>query len=381
MIPLWTMMPKSSFSILIPDGENLLLMHVVNCLASCSGASIHVICSERKKPMRFSRLIQSFSFYPPTDRPEDWISTINKEVEKNEIDFIMPIGESGIQKIITYQHLILDARNKLVLLPSLQEFDTALDKGLLSQHLLSYGLPGPLSVVVSTTSDLEKVDQLTFPVISKPAIGFGGGEHIHVFKDRTACKTFFSQNGILCKQIIQEYIEGFDIDCSILSKEGVILASTIQKGNSWAKNKFQPANGLKFLDEPRLYKVVKVLVESLNWSGIAHIDLRYDTKDGQFKVIEINPRYWLSVEASLIAGVNFPQLHCLASKGELFKKPGYTHVDFLSLEGLKQKVREQKHILFRWKFIVNHTPIQFVLKDPMPILYRSISMRLKNWAK
>ena len=61
--------------------------------------------------------------------------------------------------------------------------------------------------------------------------------------------------------------------------------------------------GVEFLYEDKLLKSVMILIKPLNWSGITHIDMRYDEKTNNFKVIEINPRFWSSIEASLFAGV------------------------------------------------------------------------------
>ncbi len=48
-------------------------------------------------------------------------------------------------------------------------------------------------------------------------------------------------------------------------------------------------------------------MKNLHWNRIAHIDLRYDI-DGNLYIIEVNPRFWESLLASLSAGINFSSI-------------------------------------------------------------------------
>ena len=80
-------------------------------------------------------------------------------------------------------------------------------------------------------------------------------------------------------------------------------------------------------------EITKKLMKSLNWSGVANIDWRYDENNKVFKIIEINTRFWLSTDASSIAGVNFPYLYCLSSLGNEIKLQKTESISYLSLEG------------------------------------------------
>lgn len=48
-------------------------------------------------------------------------------------------------------------------------------------------------------------------------------------------------------------------------------------------------------------------MEILDWVGFADFDV-LRTKNGDFKIIEINPRVPASIRAAEISGVNFPAL-------------------------------------------------------------------------
>ncbi|MCK5443431.1 MAG: ATP-grasp domain-containing protein, partial [Maribacter sp.] len=170
---------------------------------------------------------------------------------------------------------------------------------------------------------------------------------------------------------------GHDIDCSVLCKEGEVLAYTIQKGNLWNKKAFSPPIGLSMVYEPKLLETIKRLMKSLHWSGVAHVDLRYDKKSKTFKVLEINPRYWATLHASLMAGINFPYLLCLSTEGIKYNVPNYENIEYLNLKGLFQRISDNKLFILRWKYIWKNTPLKYTLMDPLPIVYKFI-WRTKN---
>jgi predicted ATP-grasp superfamily ATP-dependent carboligase len=53
--------------------------------------------------------------------------------------------------------------------------------------------------------------------------------------------------------------------------------------------------------------ICKDVLDKLNWEGFADFDV-LETKTGDYKVIEINPRIPASVRASAISGVNFGEI-------------------------------------------------------------------------
>jgi len=372
MLDTQSLASKKSRSVLIPDGENHLLNRVINGLAQVQGIKIYVMSAKRNSPMRYSRYVHKFSYYAKTLSDLVWIANINKEIEEHDIDVIMPIWEVGIRTLITHRDKIL-FKEKLGLLPSLSDFNTAINKGILSSHLDAFNIPNPKSVLVESVNQLNKVHALKFPILIKPLEGFGGGHGIRKFNTIEDMESYMVEKNIDYKLIVQEYIEGYDIDCSVLCKGGNILASTIQKGNMIDKSEFAPQIGLDFLYEHEMFKVAEKLMKSLNWSGVAHIDMRYDKNDNQFKVIEVNPRFWMSLNASQIAGINFPDLYCQASMHQEFKKPEYQFLTYLNLKGLVKKIQLDKKFLFRLGFIFNNTPLKFVLRDPLPVIYKFTS--------
>ena len=165
--------------------------------------------------------------------------------------------------------------------------------------------------------------------------------------------------------------------CNVLCKKGEILAYTMQRGNMWNTKPFSPQIGLDMVYEEDLLNTVKKLMKSLNWSGVANVDLRFDIKNNTYKVLEINPRYWETLHASLMANVNFPYLLCQTTLGKKFEIPAYEHLEYLNLKGIFQKTRTTPSFLLNLKYIWKNTPLKYTFKDPLPTVYKFI-WRSKN---
>jgi predicted ATP-grasp superfamily ATP-dependent carboligase len=51
----------------------------------------------------------------------------------------------------------------------------------------------------------------------------------------------------------------------------------------------------------------KILLEKLNWVGVAMVEWKYDSQSKLPYLMEINPRFWGSLELAVRSGINFPE--------------------------------------------------------------------------
>jgi len=369
---------QRQISVLLPEGHITYMTLVVNCLAQQKNIMIYVISNLRFSELSLSKKTSNFAYYPKTNNETDWIINIEKEIKKHTIDLIIPIDTYGIRTLIKNKNTI-SFSNKLGVLPTLENFNIADNKSLLARHMLKFNIAFPNTLYYTKEELLEDVIE-DYPILIKPVEGFSDGEGILKFNGFQELKTHLMSKKLNYNFIIQNYISGYDIDCSVLCKNGEILAFTIQKGNLEGVREFAPNLGVEFLYNEELYLTVEKLMKSINWSGVAHIDMRYDQNDNTFKVIEINTRFSGSLDASLVSGVNFPYLYTLASLNLGFSKPKYNHVKYLNLMGLKKTIKSNILFLFNLKFIFNNTTVKFYIYDPLPLIY-IMSNKIKSMLK
>ena len=363
-------------SILIPDGENeLLTNHVKDCFSKEPLIRLFVMSAKKMAPSCFSRYVYKYSYYPKTKDELQWIANINKEVLRNQIDLVMPIFEDGIRSLIKLKEY-LDTPEKLVVHPSLEMFTIANNKVLLAKHMLRNNIPAP-KIYHLKKDGYQEFEEHFFPILAKPIDRTDGGSGIVLLKNNDEVSDFLFNNTHLGDFLFQEYIEGYDIDCSVLCNKGNIKAFTIQKGILYGVKKFAPPIGVQFIFEEDLLKSIEKLMKTLNYSGVAHVDLRFDQNDGEFKVIEVNTRFWGSLDASLFAGVNFPYLYALVSLNETFERPNYDFIEYSSLAGVYKRFKKNSGIAFDLGYLWKYSALKLIIKDPMPFLIK-IFLSLKS---
>ncbi|MCB0399522.1 MAG: ATP-grasp domain-containing protein [Winogradskyella sp.] len=364
---------SSTFSILIPDGETTLLSNVVHSLSLIGHVKIYVLSSHKRRYFKYSidnncfkhsRFIEKFIYYQNTT-VDEWLNKIDNAVEAFGIDLVMPIFDVSTIKILNHQDK-LKSKPKLCYLSSLTDFETALRKDLLYLFLRSNNLPCPDSIIVDSKYEYNSVN-IHFPVIAKPTFGFNGGMGVRLVKEDKELLEYINTNKNDSPILIQKFIEGFDVTSNVLCKNGEILAYTMQRTVLAETVKVTPQHEFSFFHDEALLTLMKDLMKGLNWSGVANIDFRFDTTDNTYKVIEINPRFWLNTEASALAGVNFPYMYCLSTLGKNIEFTPVKSGTFLHLKALVKHLQRNPFLIFKISYLFNNTPFRFIIKDPLVV--------------
>lgn len=69
------------------------------------------------------------------------------------------------------------------------------------------------------------------------------------------------------------------------------------------------------VDIPELETAGRRLLDELDWHGVAMVEFLRDPRSGEFKLMEVNPRFWSSLPFTVQAGVDFPQLYWKQATG------------------------------------------------------------------
>ena len=65
--------------------------------------------------------------------------------------------------------------------------------------------------------------------------------------------------------------------------------------------------------DDRLTGYAASVIRELGWTGVAMVEFK---KDDDYRLMEVNPRFWGSLPLATRAGVNFPHLLCRLALGE-----------------------------------------------------------------
>lgn len=363
---------------MLPDGANPFTLSVLRCLGAIKNINTHVV-SFKKAPARFSRYCKSFTVIPGFMENDEPPMQFLEVCYKHKIDIILPTDIKDITYFIRNKQFFKD-KIPVIPLSSLDNFNIANNKGSLTKLMIDEGILCPKTPIIKgNIQEINQLYDLNYPIIIKKTVSFGGN-NIYVIESAKAHEEFkLKHRNAKDEFIVQEYIEsGYDLDCNLFCREGEVLAHTIQQEVvpvSPEIRNFRSPGVLKFSENENVMHSIRQLMKKLQWSGFAHIDLRYDEKTKEFKILEINPRIWLSLLGSLNAGVNFPYIACMATLGLPFNVPKAKDTTFfmndpLTLTGWSNHTR--------LRYSVKSSILYYHFKDPIPYFSHRINYILKK---
>ncbi len=229
--------------------------------------------------------------------PQEMEAYVIRYIARRQVAGIVPadIGAAG------FLHSIRHRLPGLVVFPvsAMETLELLDDKWQFAELLRTNSIEAPATLLLKCRSDLNELEgaHLAFPLVVKTLRG-ESGHGVIFFESLNQLRTYLNGDAAgKLPLIAQEYVRGVDADISILAHEGVVHAHIFQ---------LRATPGiLEFAHNEKAVALAKEIVRVTNYSGVANIDLRIDPRSGQVKVIECNPRFWYTLQASLWRGLNF----------------------------------------------------------------------------
>ena len=353
-------------TVLVLEGEYRLTGAELLCLSRQPGVRVHLLTRDARSPYRFSSCVRT-AYVAPANLPDASLATFAGEVAAaTGAEVLLPVDVEGMRFAIAHREA-LEAVVRVLPLPSAAAYEVAADKSLLAAFMRRHGVPGPPTLTDIRHNLAGQLAGLRFPVLLKPTDG-AGGQGIVLFQEAAGLLAHVATLPPGGQYIVQTYLEGYDIDCNVLCRNGQVLAHSIQRGLLGAATDYAPTQAIEFVRNRAVLAVVSQLLAALRWSGVAHLDLRYDAATRQVNVIEINPRFWLTVVGSAVkARVNFPVLACLAALGRPLEQGPFAlgrYIPFVNFLKYKYASRAKNKVPFTF----GDTSLLGFLGDPLPKL-------------
>jgi predicted ATP-grasp superfamily ATP-dependent carboligase len=250
-------------------------------------------------------------------RPESLVRTILQTLERRHFDLVIPVSYSMTMALAQVRDQLLPY-TRLEVSPY-QTIALAADKLEMTRLAQRVAVPAPRTI---RASELDQIGpELRFPLVIKPQQESPGRPPIRYFYKKEQFNAFrlehsnSRQNEASSELLVQEYIPG----------QGCGLFATYQNGV--CKRVFMhrrvreyPATGgvsscAESFYDSRLESHGRRMLDALNWHGVAMVEFRRDDRDGEYKLMEINPKFWGSLDLALAAGADFPGDLCQMALG------------------------------------------------------------------
>lgn len=231
-------------------------------------------------------------------------------VMSGDYDCVFPLEERTMRLLHAQSHI----PDGLVALPPADSFEVACDKLATLRLALATNIPVPRSA----ESVEQALAELTFPMIVKPLRSSGSRGVARVVDEqhlRSRAADITSRFG---PTLIQEALpaSGAGLGVGLIAARGEVL-------NAYAYRRLRefpvsggPSTLRETIDAPHLVAHSERLMRALKWTGVAMVEFKIDERDGTPRLLEINPRFWGSLELAAVAGMNFPLMLYKLTKGE-----------------------------------------------------------------
>jgi predicted ATP-grasp superfamily ATP-dependent carboligase len=287
--------------VLVTDGEQTQTLGAVRALGR---EGVHVIVGSTVQTALcfFSRHCAGRVIYAnPAREEERFIEAIVRAAREKSIDVLLPIGYYA--NVAFSRHRDRLARVARLAVPDYSAMVIASDKQRTMAYAQSLGVLTPRTY--ASAADVQ-----SFPIVVKAATGTGAVSYVN---SRVQLDSMD-----LTGAVIQEYIPGSGFGFYGLFNRGDLRALFMHR----RLREFPVTGGAStaaaaYYDET-LKELGLRLMMGLKWHGVAMVEMKRDQRDGQYKLMEINPKFWGSLDLSIAAGVNFPYLACrMAAEGDV----------------------------------------------------------------
>lgn len=261
----------------------------------------------------FSKYCSSRVVYPsPRKDKNQFVDFLLKTVQKKEFDVLFPVADQCLMPIIDNEEEL--SRYTTIALPTRKIFMRGHDKAQTLKFAMANNIPCPRTFFIDDLEDIYRLeDKLEFPSVIKPRIGAGkrGVRICESFQEITdSYNDIFRQYG---KIILQEYIpNGGEFGVyALLNRNSEFRALSVQRRVrsypvSGGPSTFRETFKNEISEKAVTYAIT--LLKAMDWYGVAMVEFRIDARNGIPKLMEINPRFWGSLQLSILAGVDFPYL-------------------------------------------------------------------------
>jgi predicted ATP-grasp superfamily ATP-dependent carboligase len=258
----------------------------------------------------------------PLLAPNDYVSALVAACQAQAIDVLLPMTDASAALILEYR-----ARFGNVQIPmgSFGAFTEMSNKETAAQAAAELGIAVPKQQVARSRDEaLQLTDSVRFPVVLKPAFSVAGTREVRtkhpVVHAVDAREYALAVNRLALSAypvLIQERIIGPGVGVFLLVWGGKVIASFAHR----RIREKPPAGGVSVLAESisidkRMLDLSRELVRRFGWEGVAMVEYKVRTETQEPVLMEINGRFWGTLQLAIDAGVDFPSLLVSSSLGQ-----------------------------------------------------------------
>ncbi len=259
-----------------------------------------------------SRFCDEYVQYPsPQHQPLRFLSWIRNFIDQHHIDYLQPVTEISSQLLVMHADSL-----PACILPfaSLDTIHSLANKWLLTNLASKLEIPHPETQYFANADALDLATVTDYPVVIKPCMSKIWlqdrwlASAVHIARSEAELKNLLENEYFKHPFMLQEFIPGTGAGIFALYANG---KPVVYFAHRRLREK-PPGGGVSVLSESRvpdqqLKDYSEKLLKEAGWHGVAMVEYRV-TPDGKPYLMEINTRFWGSLQLAIDSGVDFPWL-------------------------------------------------------------------------
>lgn len=303
-------------TVLVTGGEERAALAVVRSLGRAGHRVVVGGRRERSLAGASKHAAAELALGDSLGEPEAFADAVVRAARREEADVVLPITEADLLAVLPWRAELAPAA---VPFPDHEVFLLGSDKEAVARMAepLGFGIPGQTVVGRGEVGRLPGT--APGPRVLKPARSVRRGVKLgvsYVAADQPLRDAVAALPEEAFPVMVQERVEGPGVGVFMLRWEGRILAEMAHR----RIREKPPSGGVSVLREsirlePGLGRMAAELLEALDWRGVAMIELKIEAATGMPYLMELNGRFWGSLQLAVDAGVDFPRILVDAALG------------------------------------------------------------------
>ena len=282
---------------------------------------------------------------------------MQQKLRELSVELIIPTTDRTMVPLARNRNIIPEG--SILAAPENEIFMIAQDKIKTYKLAQDCGIPVPRVFIMGRYGEsVFNSNGISFPVVVKPAQskswvnGKGYSLSVSYANSQDELLSLLKQYSYFGEMLVQEYIPATGCGIEILACEGEVLLAFQHNrlrevpisGGASSLRESAPLN-------PELFAYTKKLVNKLRWTGVIMAEFKYNQEQKKAYLIELNGRFWGSLNLAIASGIDFPYyLFLLLVKNEKHYLKEYkigvkAKAITKDIEWVESALRKSEHLL------------------------------------
>lgn len=316
--------PLADMQVLITDGGERVALAATRSLVR-AGHAVYVGAPTRLSLAGASRHARPCMLVrDPLQDPAAYVVEIARLVERERIDLLLPMTDASVEALLEYRGDL--PPGVLLPFPDLRAYRAASDKAQILTLAQQSGFGVPQTRTLRTPDDARALvlEPGFFPAVVKPhrsVVTVDGSRRkiaVTPVADAAACHAALAALPTAAYPVLlQRHVAGTGEGFFALRWSGRTVAMFAHR----RLREKPPSGGVSVYRESiplhaRLVEPGLRLLDALDWQGVAMVECKREAGTDREVIMEVNGRFWGSLQLAIDAGVDFPALLARCAAGD-----------------------------------------------------------------